>query len=240
MKFETTDWTLVVNASAANTEIRRIALAGLCEAYWYPLYSFARARGQGHEDAADLTQAFLVHLIEKHGFEGLAPAHGKFRAFLLASFKNFQSDARHRAAARKRGGDLIHIAWDDFVASGHAAAAANSGDPGQCFARNWALTVIERARLRLRETYVGAGKAHEFETLLPYLAPEHGDDGPTATLARALGSTKGAARVALYRFRRRFATALRAEVAATVSDPGDVEAELQFLIAAVASEAAGS
>ena len=34
-----------------------MALAGLCEAYWYPLYAFIRRSGAKPEDAEDLTQA---------------------------------------------------------------------------------------------------------------------------------------------------------------------------------------
>src|SRR4030095_11139016 len=115
----------IVRANASTTEVRRIALAELCEAYWYPLYSFARRRGCDHEDASDLTQAFFVHLIEKHALDGLTPTRGRFRAFLLASFKNFQSDARQRAQAQKRGGDLIRIPWDAEVLEGRYPAASS-------------------------------------------------------------------------------------------------------------------
>ena len=150
-RFETTNWSVVVRASASNTEVRQRALAELCEAYWYPLYSFARSRGHDHDDASDLTQAFFAQLLEKHGFEGLTPSQGRFRAFLLASFKNFQSDARQRAQAQKRGGDLLRIPWDEeSLQARYAATLVAGGDAEQLFARQWALTVIDRARLRLR------------------------------------------------------------------------------------------
>jgi RNA polymerase sigma-70 factor (ECF subfamily) len=196
--------------------------------------SFARRRGYDHEDASDLTQAFFVHLIEKHALDGLSPAQGRFRAFLLASFKNFQSDARQRAHAAKGGGDLIRIPWDqELLEVRYQAAAAAGEDPEQLFARQWVLTVIDRARLRLRALYVDAGKAHDFEVFSPYLAPEQREPS-TAALARELATTEGAARVALHRFRRRFGSALRAEVASTLEDPAQVESELRFLLATLA------
>jgi RNA polymerase sigma-70 factor (ECF subfamily) len=235
VRFETTNWSLVVRATASNTEVRQVALAGLCEAYWYPLYSFARRRGSGHEDASDLTQAFFVHLIEKHALDGLTPEHGRFRAFLLASFKNFQSDARQRAHAHKRGGDLIRIPWNqELLEVRYAATTIADEDPEQHFARQWALTVLDRARQRLRAQYADAGRAHDFDVLSPYLAPEQGEPS-TAGLARALGSTEGSARVALHRFRRRFGSALRAEIASTVENPEQIEPELRFLLEALAS-----
>ena len=231
--FETTNWSLIVRANAATTEVRRIALAELCEAYWYPLYAFARRRGNDHEDASDLTQAFFVHVIEKHALEGLSPAHGRFRAFLLASFKNFQSDTRRRDRAQKRGGSRIRVPWDSAVLEGrYEATAVADEDPERHFVRQWALTLIARARERLRAQFEEARRGRVFDVLSPYLAAEQGDVS-AQELARALETTSGAARIALHRFRRRFATALRTEVAATVDNPDEIESELRFLLAAL-------
>jgi RNA polymerase sigma-70 factor (ECF subfamily) len=52
-------------------------------------------------------------------------------------------------------------------------------------------------------------------------------------LAGELGSTEGAARVAVHRMRRRFGEILREEIAATVLNEGEVDAELQFLMGAL-------
>jgi len=233
-RFETTNWSVIVRASASITEVRQNALAELCQAYWYPLYAFARGRGGNHDDASDLTQAFLAHLIEKHALSGLTPNHGRFRAFLLASFKNFQSDASDRAHTLKRGGDWIRISWDAEVLESRYWASVRTGeDPEQLFERQWALTVIDRARERLRAQHVEAGKVREFDALWPFLVPDR-DEISTDGLAKALDTTAGAARVALHRFRRRFGAALRAEIASTVDDAGQVESELRFLLEVLA------
>lgn len=93
--------------------------------------------------------------------------------------------------------------------------------------------MIDRARLRLRALYADAGKAHDFEVFSPYLAPEQREPS-TGQLARELATTEEAARVALHRFRRRFGSALREEVASTLEDAAQVESELRFLLAALA------
>jgi RNA polymerase sigma factor (sigma-70 family) len=233
-RFDTTNWSVVVRANAPTTDVRQVALAQLCEAYWYSLYSFARRRGDSHDDAADLTQAFFVHLIEKHALRGVTPSQGRFRAFLLASFKTFNSQAREHAHALKRGGDWIRIPWDAELLETRYVATAHAGeDPEQLFDRQWALIAIDRARERLRIQHVEAGKAHEFEALWPYLAPDRSETS-TDALAKALGTTGGAARVALHRFRRRFGAALRAEIASTVDGTEQVESELRFLLAVLA------
>jgi len=233
-RFDTTNWSLICRASASATEVRQGALAELCQAYWYPLYSFARGCAGNHEDACDLTQAFFVHLIEKHALDGLSPSHGRFRAFLLASFKHFQSDVRDRALTLKRGGDWVRIPWDaELLESRYGAAARAGEDPEQLFDRQWAMTVIDRARERLRTEHVETGRVREFDVLWLCLVPD-GDAASSDALAKALNSTRGAARVALHRFRRRFGRALRAEIASTVDDAEEVESELRFLLEVLA------
>jgi RNA polymerase sigma factor (sigma-70 family) len=230
MNFTTTNWNLISQADASTTCARNAALSDLCVAYWSPLYSFARVRGSCHEDAADLTQAFFVHLIEKHALRGLAPEYGRFRAFLLTSFKHFQSDARRRAQALKRGGQGIHIPLNPELLEARYQAAAVTADPEQLFHRQWALTLIDRARARLGAEYRSAGKTRDYQMLLPHLAPQRPAKS-LMQLATSLGATEGAARVAIHRFRRRFAATLRAEVASTVANREDVESELRFLVA---------
>jgi RNA polymerase sigma-70 factor (ECF subfamily) len=227
----TTNWTLILNAEATAAEVRREAMAGLCQAYWYPLYAFARGRGASHDDAADLTQGFFLHLIDKHALRGLDRTAVRFRAYLLASFKNFQADARDRAAALKRGGGLHRVTFDPSALERAADTIGACDDPERQYARQWALRVLERARERVRLSYVKAGKGNEFAVLGPYAM---GRPDAVADLARLLGASEGAARVALYRLRRRLGAELRAEVAATVGDPAQVDSELRFLLGVLA------
>ena len=233
-RFSATNWSLILRVNASTPEVRRAALAELCEAYWYPLYSFARRRGADHDEASDLTQAFFLHLIEKQALGGVAQANGRFRSFLLVSFKHFQSDLKARRSALKRGGDRIQIPWDtDVLETRYRAAASSSDDPEKLFDRQWALTVIDRAGARLREEYASTGRIRDFEVLLPYLT-QHRERG-SQELADALGTTNDTARVALHRMKRRFGSALHAEVASTVDDPEQIEAELRFLLQALGS-----
>jgi DNA-directed RNA polymerase specialized sigma24 family protein len=101
--FQTTRWSLILNSVDGQAPECRTALSELCKLYWYPLYAFARRSGHDAADAEDLTQSFFLHLLEKEALSRVGPEKGRFRSFLLASFKNHMSVSRHRNRAAKRG-----------------------------------------------------------------------------------------------------------------------------------------
>ena len=56
---------------------------------------------------------------------------------------------------------------------------------------------------------------------------------PYADVAKTLRMSDGAVRVAVHRLRRQFRDALVEDIAETVSDPADVDAEIEYLLKAV-------
>ena len=56
-----------------------------------------------------------------------------------------------------------------------------------------------------------------------------------AEVAPQLGLTEGAVKVAVHRLRGRYRELLRAEIAKTVATPGEVDEELQHLMAVLAA-----
>ena len=111
-RFRTTRWSEILAAAESRIPGSQAALAELCRLYWYPLYAFARRRGSGPHDAQDLTQGFFLHLLESRALKQANPMRGKFRSFLLTSFKNFASDEAARARCQKRGGDREFVFLD--------------------------------------------------------------------------------------------------------------------------------
>ena len=74
-----------------------------------------------------------------------------------------------------------------------------------------------------------AGNARLFDSLKQLLPDEPG--APTqADIAAQLDMSANAVRQAFYRFRQRYQSLLREEIAHTVATPGDVEDELRHLI----------
>ena len=99
-RFHTTNWSLVLAAGNKRTPEGREALGNLCQAYWYPLYAFVRRMGYEPDQAADLTQAYFLRILEKDYLREVRQEDGRFRSFLLASLKHFLANEWDKAHAQ--------------------------------------------------------------------------------------------------------------------------------------------
>jgi RNA polymerase sigma-70 factor (ECF subfamily) len=204
----------------------------LCEAYWQPLYCYALRRGCGAEDARDLTQGYFALLLEKDYLGDVRLREGRFRSFLLRSFTNFLSKERDRARALKRGGGKVPLPLDTASEGSSPLGAVDMLTPEAVFERQWALEVLERALDRLRREAVAAAREAEFARLSEYLTGDEPGE-PYSEVARELGTSEGAIKATVHRLRRRYGRILREEIAATVADPEDIDAELRHLLSVV-------
>ena len=75
------------------------------------------------------------------------------------------------------------------------------------------------------------GRPDHFDRLKVFLLEQA--EAPYAALAREMGTSEGALKVAIHRLRKRYRDLFRQEIAETVADPADVESELRFLAAAL-------
>ena len=225
--FRTTHWSVVLLAGHADSHESGAALETLCRTYWYPLYAYARRYGLSPHDAQDATQGFFAHLIEKAIVARADPQRGRFRSFLLTSFKNHLGQERLRANAQKRGGGASVISLDETVAEDrYAREPADPHSPDELFERRWAVTLVETVLQKLESAYARDGKAEQFGHLRPFLT---GEQGSYIELSAGLGGTEGAARVAVHRLRQRYHEFFRAEVAQTVTSPEELEEELRHI-----------
>lgn len=227
--FATTHWSVVLAASESSSAQASHALEQLCRAYWYPLYVYVRRRGYSAADAEDLTQEFFTRLLHHHSIAGAQQTKGRFRCFLLGALKHLLADETARARAKKRGGDRFILSWEqDGAEQRFAQEPADGSSPERLFERRWALTVLNHAAARLRAEFTTVGDAPLFEHLKAYVTGEA--TAPTyATTANQLGLSESAVKSAIYRLRRRYGELVRAEVAQTVSDANELEAEIRHL-----------
>jgi RNA polymerase sigma-70 factor (ECF subfamily) len=227
-QFATTRWSLVMRAGRAESPESQRALATLCQDYWFPLYAYARRKTANVEEAQDLTQSFFVALLEKDYVAQADPERGRFRAFLLTAFKHFLSKEWERERAQKRGGGQAPIALDfESGENRYRLEPAGEFTPDRLYEREWALTLLDRVLQGLREEYHAGNKAALFDRLKGFMT--RSADGSLAEAAQDLGISEGAAKVAAHRLRTRYRERLRAEIAQTVADPSDVDAEIRSL-----------
>ena len=225
--FATTEWSLVLQARAADPAAARAPLAGLCRQYWYPVYAFVRRQAGSVERAEDLTQGFFAHLLETDALASVDPARGRFRSFLLACCGHFLANERVREAALKRGGGRVAVPLDGADAR-YRLEPIDHFTPDRAYARQWALTLLGAALDDLEAEQAAAGHAALFTALRPTLTA--GDDGPRyADVGRELAMTEGAVKKAAQRLRERYGALLRRRIAATVSDPAEVDDEIRGL-----------
>jgi RNA polymerase sigma-70 factor (ECF subfamily) len=232
-EFNTTRWTVVLQAALSESPEARRAINRLCRDYWYPLYAHVRRHGRSVQDAEDITQEFFVRLLS-HDYLKLAdPQRGRFRTFLLTSLGHFMITEWRKANAAKRGGDLEFVSLDVEAAERRFQdEPADSLSPDRIFQKQWAVALLEQVFSRLSLEYASARKQPMFDGLRPHVLGETADETQTA-LATRLGMTGGAVRVELHRLRTRYRELLRHEVSRTVASPDEVDAELRELMAAL-------
>jgi len=226
--FVTTRWTVVLQAARSDTTRARAALEHLCQAYWFPLYAYARRRGHSSHDAEDLTQGFFASLLKLNSLAAISPDRGKFRAYLLAAMKNYLHTEWDRASAQKRDVRLTLSLDVDAAENRYHQEPSENGPPELVFDRQWALTLLDRVIQHLRQEYERSDRAVIFHELR-HAITLGADLVPGEDLAARLGMSEEAVRVAAHRLRKRYRQMLREEIAETVADESEIDAEMDYL-----------
>jgi len=240
-RFKTTRWSIILASADAQTGDQKAAeaLAQLCRTYWRPIFAFVARRVHSQEDAEDLTQEFFVKVLKGDLLRRADPERGRFRSLLLKAVKGFLNDAQDRARRRKRGGEAKFISWDEWMAEAPShlmlpIAAEKSWPPEKVFDVRWAATVAEQALRRLQEECEAHKRPRVFDVLSGALTADRGDI-TYEPLARELAVKPAEVKTLLHRLRQRYRELLRAEIAETVADPADVDEEVRYLVAALAT-----
>jgi RNA polymerase sigma-70 factor (ECF subfamily) len=232
--FPTTQWSRVARAGDPDEPEARAALEGLCRDYWYPLYALARRRGFDRDEAGDIVQGFLADLLERGDLVTADPSRGRFRSFLRAACIHFMERRRQHDRALKRGGGIRPISIDLTDAEGrYGREPSHDLTAERLFERRWALDILCRVLSRVEREAVEAGKGELFTRLHSVL---EGDVRAESyrEIAESLGMSDAAVKMAAHRLRCRFREVFREEVARTLTDPADVQAEMVDLMTALA------
>ena len=224
--------------SAAGQAKAHEALADLCKTYWRPIFAFICRRGYSVPDAQDLTQDFFLMVLEGDLLKRADPSRGRFRSLLLKALQDFLVDDTIRKRARKRGGDMKFVSWDEWIAEApsHLSVSAQEAEkwPAEkIYDVRWAATAAEHALRHLGEECEARGRRRVFDVLSDYLAAERRDVS-YQKLSKSLGVPEASVKRLVHQLRQRYRALLREEVAQTVEKPEDVDDELRYLCAALA------
>ncbi|MCI0535563.1 MAG: sigma-70 family RNA polymerase sigma factor [Verrucomicrobiales bacterium] len=233
--FPKTRWSLVLRTrhDAEAAASAQDALSELCEAYWYPIYAFARRTGLPPDDAADACQSFFARILSANLFAKADPQRGRLRSFLLGTFQNHLSELTRAAHREKRGGKQVIVSLDRSLAEGWLSdEPADVASPDILFERSWANILLRRSLAALAEEYERRGRGQMFSRLREFLA-WNSTDVKLADVARELGLSVGTVRVGIHRMRAEFRRKLEEQVADTIEKPADIEAELKHLLRCV-------
>jgi RNA polymerase sigma-70 factor (ECF subfamily) len=226
--FASTTWSLILAAGQQDDGGR--ALEQLCRKHWRPIYVFARRSGLSPSDSEDATQEFFMELLERDWLKKADPSRGSFRAFLLALLRNFLANRRRVSLAERRGGGATILSLDGAEGERELAAlAVKIVDPSQAYEASWASGVLHTAWDRLAQEQKDAGKTSVFESLRTFVTQTPGI-GDYQRLSEQLGMRRGQIALLIHRLNRRFTELIRAEVAETLADRSELEAELRFLL----------
>jgi RNA polymerase sigma factor (sigma-70 family) len=228
--FSTTRWSVVLSTRLIDSLQASDALDKLCRAYRSPLYGYIRRQGYGPEDAEDLTQAFFAKLLQKNFWARADPQKGRFRNFLLTALRHFLADERDRVRTAKRGGGLPTISIDEQGSEERYLEGLDQNiSAEQQFDRQWAATILEQARTKLRQECAASGKSALYDRV-SLIDGQNESAVPYAVIAQELGMTISAVKSAISRLRARYGELVRQEIAHTVSSPDEIEAEIRHLL----------
>jgi RNA polymerase sigma factor (sigma-70 family) len=227
--FPATVWDDLRNAQSASPGSRREALEELCRRYWKPIYRHLRiAWARSNEDAKELTQAFLLWLIQGDALERYEPGRASFRTYLKSLLRHFvqhHDEALHRL---KRGGGIDVFSLEDGEGSMAETLEDPRGtDPERAFDRAWREALLSTALKRVRERLSLEGTAgllrlrvfEAYDLVSPAERPTH------PVLAERLGIKVTDVQNYLFSVREMLRAEVRAEIARTSADEDTLKDE---------------
>ena len=240
-RFATTRWSVVLSCADSKTgnETAREALSELCKTYWRPIFAFICQRGHSIPDAQDLTQDFFLMVLEGSLFQRADPTRGRFRSLLLKALQNFLIDTAAKKNARKRGGDMQFVSWDEWMTEAPSQLSisgrgAEHWSAEKIYDVRWAATVVEHALRLVGEEFENKGRRRVFDVLSSYLEADR-QDVSYISLSKTLGVPEADVKRLVHQMRQRYRAHLREQVAQTVENADDVDEELRYLCAALAA-----
>lgn len=232
-RFGTTNWTLIdaLRDHAHATHDR--AITTLTTRYWPAVYASCRRMGRSPDEAAELTQAFFVHVaFGRKLFERADPKRGRLRTLILTALQRYARDIHDHEIAQ---GSERRVSLDDLEREEGFLARQPEASAEEMFEHRWATAVLEQAVERCGQYFESIDKAAHWEAfhravLQP--AVRGCEAPPLSAVATELGFSSAIhVASAMKVVRKRMKILLREAAAETAEDPDDQDAEYRHVVA---------
>jgi RNA polymerase sigma-70 factor (ECF subfamily) len=237
VEFPSTHWSQLDAVRGPLTPEHRAVLNRLIERYWKPVYQFTLRSGYDAEDAKDLVQEFFCQALQKQLFGKADRTRGRFRSFLLKSYKNFLANAMRYERAAIRWPEQGFTSIPDLArASKGSPRLAVTETPDTVFERTWVTELLGRVVRLLEEECRVTGKELHYELFRRRITEPilEGEEAPELKdLARHYGITEKQVSNRVLTARRAFQRLLRQEIRAYASTDEEVAIEVQDLFSYV-------
>jgi hypothetical protein len=227
-----TDWGLALSSGAES----RPALERLCRVYWGPAYALVRRAGFGRDAALELIREFFAGIVETNEFSRVKAGTQPFRVWLLTALETFLVSRKEReqrkAATRGMPPDVARAAEADAI----DRMADRALEPRREYERVLALSLLERALVRLERAQAEHGQSERFLELKRWLFVDPSQD-ELSSIAKALGLRPASARMAHHALRERFGSLVQEEISNLLERRNDTEGlrtEIDALLGALA------
>jgi hypothetical protein len=236
-EFPSTLWTMIREAADRSSPDCQEQLNRLLKRYWKPVYAYIQQGWKKPvEECKDLTQEFLLRMLEGEYFPKAAPDKGSCRASHKPSLQHFPVRPGRREGAKKRGGDKAVVLLEDEDVS---KMPSDSGQPPEeAFDAQWVSCVLDEGVQALKEVLHVEGKDLYFEVFtLFYIesvdAPKEGEPPVEWThprIAQRLGIKASDVANYLSYGRRKLRELLGSRVKDYVATEEDERQELDFVL----------
>lgn len=221
-----TRWSMLVHPADPDHPEASSVLGELGQRYCYPVYTYLRRCGHAPASARSIAGNFLDHLVWVVRQEEAPQVRTDFRSFLLDRLNAYLTDDAPTPAPPEPPRDRSPLLPD--LEARYQHDQLNAGTPEHAYQRSFALEVIARALLRLRNEAGHTGHQDMFGALQPYLGSDPAS-GVYDELAAKLKTRPLALVLALKRLRQRFRELVGQELADTVASARDLADEHRTL-----------
>jgi len=220
--FPETRWTHVLRASGVAGTARQDALNLLAERYRPAVREWFRRAGATPPDAEDLSQEFVLRILEGRVLDGFRRTDTRFRVFLQACLRNFLCDEWRRRMSQKRGGGVSFVELNESFVSAAERSAAERLD------EEFVRLVHRRAVEQVEHTWGEKGFSQRLERLGRFIfaPPEPGD---YEAEARELKVSVSVVKKTIFDLRQAYFEEVREQVL-QAAGPEQVADELHYIV----------